>query len=440
MRKLSEKPSYRWVIVAVCFLMVFVALGFCSSTKSLYLAAITNATGIRRGLFSISDSCRFLTTAVVNLFFGTLIKRFGSKKLIIAGFVSLIMFALIYANTDSVFGFCLGGFFLGLGLSWTTTSMVGHVVNVWCKERRGTVMGLILAANGIGGALAVQIVSPIIYHEGDAYGYRLAYLLTAVILATVAIIVLLFFKDRPAKSDISADENKKKPRENAWIGINARTALRTPYFYAVAVGIFFTGFTLQAINGVATAHMKDVGLDVGYIAAIFSCYSITLTMCKLINGMLYDKIGLRKLILICDITTVVSIILLALVRSTSGGKALALSYSLLSAFAMPLDTIMLPLITADMFGEQDYEKLLGIFVSVNTAGYALSMPLTNLCYDIIGTYVPALIALSIIMAGVTVLNIFVISDATRKRMEIEQSHKTDNNLASLKLFNNLKVR
>ena len=33
---------YRWVIVAASFLMVFVCLGFCSSSKSLYLAAITD--------------------------------------------------------------------------------------------------------------------------------------------------------------------------------------------------------------------------------------------------------------------------------------------------------------------------------------------------------------------------------------------------------------
>lgn len=41
---------YRWVIVAASFLMVFVCLGFCSSSKSLYLAAITEALGIKRSL------------------------------------------------------------------------------------------------------------------------------------------------------------------------------------------------------------------------------------------------------------------------------------------------------------------------------------------------------------------------------------------------------
>ena len=38
--------------------------------------AITEATGIKRSLFSISDSCRYVTTAVVNLFFGFQLAHF----------------------------------------------------------------------------------------------------------------------------------------------------------------------------------------------------------------------------------------------------------------------------------------------------------------------------------------------------------------------------
>lgn len=52
MKHIKISPQrYRWVIVAASFLMVFVCLGFCSSSKSLYLAAITEALGIKRSLF-----------------------------------------------------------------------------------------------------------------------------------------------------------------------------------------------------------------------------------------------------------------------------------------------------------------------------------------------------------------------------------------------------
>ena len=107
--KLKKRFDYMWVIVVTCFLMEFVALGFCSSNKSLYLGAITEALNIPRSLFSINDSIRFLTSAVLNLFFGTLIKKLGARKMVALGFLSLMASMQIYAHAESVFVFYIGG-------------------------------------------------------------------------------------------------------------------------------------------------------------------------------------------------------------------------------------------------------------------------------------------------------------------------------------------
>ena len=77
-----KRLDYKWIIVALCFLMMFTCLGFCSSNKSLYTFALTEALGIPRSVFSINDSFRFITTAIVNIFFGVLVQKYGTKKLI----------------------------------------------------------------------------------------------------------------------------------------------------------------------------------------------------------------------------------------------------------------------------------------------------------------------------------------------------------------------
>ena len=132
----QRKFDYKWVIVGLCFLMVFICLGFCSSNKSLYLSAITEALNIKRSAFSIGDSCRFITTAVVNMFFGTMVNKFGTKKLIGAGFLCLITSCVIYALATNIFTFYIGGCMLGIGFSWTGTTMVGCVIGKWCKENK----------------------------------------------------------------------------------------------------------------------------------------------------------------------------------------------------------------------------------------------------------------------------------------------------------------
>ncbi len=86
--------NYNWVIVGLCFLMVFTGLGFCSSTRSLFVVPVTEALGVERSLYSFNDTFRYVATAIVNIFFGSLINKFGAKKLICAGFISLTSLSL----------------------------------------------------------------------------------------------------------------------------------------------------------------------------------------------------------------------------------------------------------------------------------------------------------------------------------------------------------
>ena len=67
---------------------------------------------------------------------------------------------LCYALATNVLLLYLGGILLGIGLSWTTTTMVGYVINIWSKNNKGTIMGAVLAANGVGGALALVTPTP----------------------------------------------------------------------------------------------------------------------------------------------------------------------------------------------------------------------------------------------------------------------------------------
>lgn len=255
----NKKFDYKWVIVGLCFLMVFTALGFCSSSKSLYIKAITNALGISRSAFSINDSCRFITTSVINIFFGSLIAKFGMKKLIGAGFVCLIISSLIYSFATNVFIFYIGGVFLGLGLAWATTTMVGAVVNKWCKEGRGTIMGAILASNGIGAALAIQVVSPIINQEGNIFGYRDAYRLVALILLIVGALVMIFFKENPkGEENKKVELHKKKGRGQSWEGIEYSEAVKKSLLFWRTYMHFPDGYDPAGNNRhFSTAHGRQ---------------------------------------------------------------------------------------------------------------------------------------------------------------------------------------
>ena len=92
-----------------------------------------------------------------------------------------------------------------------------------------------------------------------------------------------------------------------------------------------------------------------------------------------------------------------------------MTYGILSALALPLETIMLLLIAQDLFQGPQYNKMLGIIVSVNTAGYAVGTPIANLTFDCLGTYQPMLLASACVMAGVTICIQQLLSAAQQRK-------------------------
>lgn len=400
----KRRFDYSYVILALCFLMVMVSLGFASSTKSLFPDEIARALEVERTLVSFNESFRYIATAIVNLFFGALIAKFGPKKLILAGFASLTSSMILYSIATKLWMLYIAGALLGIGFSWTTTTMVGYVVGIWASKNKGTIMGAILASNGLGGAISIPLVGSLINPEVIG-SYRAAYRLIAVVLFSTMLVLLIFFRDKPKnaeESPVSTGE-KKRARGRDWEGIPFSQAVRRPAFWCILVSIFLSGMILQGVSEVAVMHMKDIGLDYGAIMGMLSFGSLLLATSKFLTGFLYDRFGLRLTTGFCMTVAVIAACCLALLRNDSIGYLLAIIYVIVSRFALPLETIMLPLYASDLFGQKDFAKVLGIFVSANVTGYALGAPILNRCYDMLGTYAPALY----VFAGLMIFNLIM---------------------------------
>lgn len=410
----TEKTSsrYQWVIVACCFAMIFTVLGFGSSPRKLTMVAVPKALGLDYGPYSFTDTFRFLSTSIMNLLFGSMIQRFGPRKLIAAGFLSLIASSLVYSVAETLPVIYLGGALLGIGLTFTGTTMSGYVINLWCTKNKGTITGFVLCANGVGGAIATQLLSPII--NASLFGYRDAYRLVALILAVVGTVIVLLMRNSPT-NDALPGLAKKKAKGDVWEGISFQEALRKPYFYVIAACIFLTGMVLQSIVGSDANHLRSVGLDAGHVATVLSLHALTLAGSKFLIGVLFDRKGLKATLLLCDIAALVTLLLMIFVANSPAGKLMALCYAVVSAVAMPLETIMLPLITADLFGQRSYAQMLGVIVAINTAGYSFGPPLTNFIFDALGTYVPVFWAYLVLMAAITAGTMFALNSARKDR-------------------------
>ncbi len=415
---MKKKLDYKWVIVAIALLTILTGTGF-TGNRGIYLTAITKALELERSLFSLSDSFRFLTTAILNIFFGTLIVKFGTKKLIIAGYLSLIGAMLLNAVATEVWMFYVAGILLGVGVAWTGTTMIGSVINRWCKEKTGTITGFVMASSGVGIALSSQILTPFILDDNKLFGYRTAYYIVSAVLVVAMVLTLIFYREKPLASGESAVK-KKKSRGRAWAGLTYEDTKKKPYYYVSILCIFLTGFVVQGFTSTSSAHFRDVGFSAEVIANLVTVHAVTLILFKFATGMMYDKFGLRFTASICTGAGAVTMALMALLTPTPTGTALAFFVQVLSSVAIPLETVMLPVYAGDLFGQKSFDKIMGLFVASNVFGYAVGVPVMNLWYDSTGSYSGMLMINGFVLIGVVVAMQFVISAAHKTRARIEK--------------------
>lgn len=415
--------DYKWVILSLCFLMEFICLGFCSSNMGLYTKAVTEALHIRRSVYSLSSSIRYAVQVLVALNFGTLVNRFGVKKMVCVGMFSLTASVVIRAYATQVYHVYIGCALWGLGVVFSGGTIAGTIVRRWFRQDVGRYTGIVMSANGIGGAVAAQIISPLI-NNGEVFGYRKAYLLSAVISFTISIVIMLFLREQPTGGTVSEDTGgKKKPKGVLWKGLPYEAVRKRPYFYVTAALVFLTGISLQSVGSITLVYMADLGMDPGFIATTSTVSYLCLTFSKVFVGVTYDKRGLRTTLLFCQIAAILVFLLNAILTNSVAGLIMAMAARVLETLAVPMETVMIPLLSNDLFGSASYNKVLGVFMAMNSLGLCLGSPMGDLCFDIFGTYKPCFWFFTVLMVAVAICYYFVIRAAYRDKTAILAENK-----------------
>ena len=244
----KSNPHYKWVILVICFLMEFLCLGFCSSNQGLFTKPVTSALGIDRLAYSYWSSIRYAVQVLVALSFGTMVNRFGIKTMVFVGLAALVGTTSLRAFGSSLAAFYIAGALHGVGIVFVGGTMASAIVRRWFKQDIGKYTGIVMAANGIGGATAAQIFTPLI--DSGVFGYRKAFLLSAVVTLVIGVFIIIFLRDNPTDGPVVTGKPKKKPKGALWVGMEYAVVKKKPYFYIAAILIFLTGISLQSIGSI----------------------------------------------------------------------------------------------------------------------------------------------------------------------------------------------
>ncbi len=389
----KRRFSYTYVMVGLCFLTIFISLGFCRGNRGLFLAPITDALGISRSVYSFNDTIRAICTAVTNLFLFQLCNRFGLKRMIVTGLGLTAVAFLVSAGASSVFPFYVSGFLMGVGSSFTTTGMMNIVLRRWVKKNLGTALGVTLAANGLGSTVSALIYSPVI--SSSTFGYRAAYYISAALTVLILIVLLLFFREAP-KDYVKTDTEMKK--KSFRLDRNAISGS----FILVCIMTALTGVILQGMVSTRFAHWTDCGLSTVWVSTLAAVSGILLSSTKFLAGLSYDKLGLKRTLALSFATGVIAFVTLCFIENSTLGIIATLLGCICYPLVLPLETVLVPLISGDLFGAEN-PSYANILLSALSIGAALSGPVFNACFDFVGSYNPIYFISAILMAGMALV-------------------------------------
>jgi MFS family permease len=383
-----RKLFYGWYVAVAC------GLGLACGLASVITATFSIFLGPLRAEFGWTQSQTFtgllLVTAAVTIaapFIGSLVDRFGAKRMILAGFLMegavIASFATQTESLPAFYGRYVALAILGLG---TTHVAFARIISVWFDRRRGLALGLALAGLGLGG-----IVWPLLSQWAiSAYGWRTAYVIVALAVAAVGCLSIgLVVRESPEAMGLLPDGAERRPGTGAaampapgQTGFTLGETMRQGHFWLMLAAFLLIGVAVQSLilHLVPMLVMRDVAPM--RAAQAQSLVAAALIVGRLTAGMLMDRFFAPRVAIAFLVGPIVGIVLLASGASGTG----AFLAGMLTGLAAGAEVDVTAFLASRYFGLRYFSRTYAWFYSAYSAGAGLGPLLTAGAVERYGDY------------------------------------------------------
>jgi len=399
--KLSPSPEvkprffYGDIIVILGFLCMMVAAGLWDSF-GIFIKPLLGDFGWNRATVSSSYSLSLLIFGLMGVIAGGLTDKFGPR--LVLTFCGLFLGAgyLLMSQLTSLWHlFLFEGVLLGIGMSGLYAPLLGMVAR-WFAIRRGLMTGVVLAGLGIGQLVAPPVISRLI----DIYDWRNTYLFLGITVLVVIVVSTQFLKRDPSEvgqSPYGADEIKQPAFEPSIQAYSLPEAahtwqLWTMLFLKLCFGYYMFSFLVHIVP-----HATDLGISQVDAANILAISGGGVVIGNFVLGRAVDKIGPRKIFIICFAAAMAAILWLIQARELWTLYLAALIIGLANGGNMTSDSPM----GARLFGLKSIGSIVGASSGAFSVGGALGPVITGFIFDSSGSYQLAFfIAAAFCVAGI----------------------------------------
>jgi len=317
--RMTQKPSYRWIVLGMGFLAVFGAIGLGRFGYSAILPSMQSDLGISSaaaGSLASWNLAGYVISAAVG---GILASRFGPRLVVGVGSFVAAAGMFITGLSGGMVAASAARLLTGLGAGMVLVPSVA-LMSAWFDVRsRGMASGIVSS----GASLALVIAGPVvprIIEGGGADGWRLAWYFFAALTLLVGLLTVIVQRNRPHRaahalaqqgSIWTAEPRKTTARTrseaaltatlSSWSPAPARAArssvglggvYRSRYAWHMGLVYLAFGFAYMIYFTFFQKRLTaDLGLSSATAGNIFLIVGVTSIFCGFLWGSISDRIG-----------------------------------------------------------------------------------------------------------------------------------------------------
>jgi MFS family permease len=374
----TRRPGffYGWIIVAVAMVSMAFWLGIRSSFSVIYVALLEEFHWTRAGSAGV-QSMALITYTILAPLVGTLIDRWGPRRVVIPG-ILVLAFGLVLCSAIKTLNqfYLFYGVVMGSGITCIGIITYSAILAHWFEKKRGLASGIAVSGMGLGTFLLVPLSQGFI----SMAGWRMTFILTgALVLVILLPVNALLLRHKP--QDVGQYPDGLKPPQApsgtldlqknfnqtsaAW---TLSKAARSSHFWALMIFPFLSVIGIYIILVHNVKFLVDQGIEKMTAALIFAMVGVVSSIFRIFWGWLSDRIG-REITFTTGILCACMGVGCLILFESSGLKPFTYGFFLLFGMGWGVTAPMFMSASADLFKGRIFGLIYGfIEAGVGLAG------------------------------------------------------------------------
>jgi len=378
-----KRIFYGWWIVLACFFIGLYVGGVVFYGFTAFFEPIREEFGWSYMQISFAASLRGLEMGFIAPLVGFLVDRFGSRKLILYGTITVGLGLISLSLTQSLAMFYGSFLLVAFGAGGCTVVVTMSVVANWFHRKVGIALGVM--ASGVG---ASGFFVPLIVWLINVYGWRTTLIVLGLGMWALGIPLSFVIRDRPEQygylpdGESSVEPIPKLEIQGRGVEIGLKEALKTRSFLYLCTAEAIRMIAVAAVIIHVMPYLSSVGVPratAGIVAGAIPLFSIIGRFGFGWLGDVFDKkyvmvwalflMGLGMLAFCyVQVTGVVFLFLLLFAPGYGGGM------------------VIRGAILREYFGRDSFGKMIGILMGFGSIGGIIGPTLAGWAFDTLGSY------------------------------------------------------